>query len=74
MSDNIRKAWQVINSIRCKKKSTQFPNFIDKNGSIITNRRMICNSFNDYFVNVANNLNRDKYSNNDEFSDLSFLT
>ena len=27
-SDNIRKAWQVINSIRCKKKSTQFPNFI----------------------------------------------
>ena len=70
-SDNIRKAWQVINSIRCKKKSTQFPNFIDINGSIITNRRMICNSFNDYFVNVANNFNRDKYSNNHVIPEFS---
>ena len=70
-SDNIRKAWQVINSIRCKKKSTQFPNFIDINGSIITNRRMICNSFNEYSVNVANNLNRDKYSNNHVIPEFS---
>ena len=70
-SDNIRKAWQVINSIRCKKKSTQFPNFIDINGSIITNRRMICNSFNEYFVNVANNLNRYKYSNNHVIPEFS---
>ena len=62
---NIRKAWQVINTIRCKKRSTRFPNFIDINGTIISNRRKICNSFNDYFVNVANNLNRTKYINND---------
>ena len=70
-SGNIRKAWQVINSIRCKKKSKQFPNFIDINGTIITDRRVICNNFNDYFVNVANNLNRDKYINHDipEFND-----
>ena len=70
-SGNIRKAWQVINSIRCKKKSTQFPNFIDINCTIITDCRVICNNFNDYFVNVANNLNRDKYINHDipEFND-----
>ena len=70
-NDNIRKAWQVINSIRCKKKSTQFPNFIDVNCSIIINRRMICNSFNDYFVNVASNLNKDKYSNNHDIPEFS---
>ena len=32
---------------------------------------MICNSFNDYFVNVANNLNRDKYSNNHDIPEFS---
>ena len=32
---------------------------------------MICNSFNEYFVNVANNLNRDKYSNNHDIPEFS---
>ena len=32
---------------------------------------MICNSFNDYFVNVANNFNRDKYSNNHVIPEFS---
>ena len=64
-SGNIRKAWSVINSIRCKSKSNKLPNFIDTNGVIITNRREICTKFNEYFVNVAKNLNADKYSNLD---------
>ena len=54
-----------------KKKSTQFPNFIDVNGSIITNRRMICNSFNEYFVKVASTLNKDKYSNDHDIPEFS---
>ena len=64
-SRNIRKAWSVINSIRCKSKNNKLPNFIDTNGVIITNRREICTKFNEYFVNVAKNLNADKYSNLD---------
>ena len=64
-SGNIRKAWSVINSIRCKSKNNKLPNFIDTNGVIITNRREICTKFNEYFVNVAKNLNADKYSNLD---------
>ena len=64
-SGNIRKAWSVINSIRCKSKNNKLPNFIDINGVIVTNRREICTKFNECFVNVARNLNIDKYSNLD---------
>ena len=64
-SGNIRKAWSVINSMRCKSKNNKLPNFIDTNGVIVTNRREICTKFNEYFVNVARNLNIDKYSNLD---------
>ena len=39
----------------------QFPRFIDINSTIITNRRQLCQEFNKYFINVANNLNTDKY-------------
>ena len=61
-SGNIRKAWSVINSIRCKSKNNKLPNFVDINGVIVTSRREICTKFNEYFVNVARNLNIDKYS------------
>ena len=64
-SGNIRKAWSVINSIRCKSKHNKLPNFIDTNDVIVSNRREICTKFNEYFVNVARNLNIDKYSNLD---------
>ena len=64
-SGNIRKAWSVINSVRCKSKNNKLPNFIDINGVIVTNRREICTKSNEYFVNVARNLNIDKYSNLD---------
>ena len=60
---NIKKAWSVINAIRCKKKASKFPSFFDINGSIISNRRIICPEFNNYFTNMAKNLNKTKYSN-----------
>ena len=64
-SENIRKAWSVINSIRCKSKNSKLPNFIDTNGVIVTDRREICTKFNEYFVNVAMKLNIVKYNNVD---------
>ena len=60
---DIKKAWKVINSIRCKSKSAKFPNTIDVNGIIISNRRVICSEFNKYFSTAANNLNEEKYRN-----------
>ena len=60
---DIKKAWKVINSIRCKSKSAKFPNTIDVNGTIISNRRAICSEFNKYFSTVTNNLNEEKCRN-----------
>ena len=60
---DIKKAWSVIKSIRCKKKSSKFPSFLDINGLIISNRRIMCSEFNNCFTNVASNLNKSKYTN-----------
>ena len=71
---DIKKAWSVINSIRCKNKATKFPSFIDVNGTIITSRRSICSQFNNYFVNVADKLNKSKYTTTQPHDFLQFLS
>ena len=70
---DIKKAWSVINSIRCKNKATKFPSFIDVNGTIITSRRSICSEFNNYFVNVADKLNKSKYTTTQPYDFIQFL-
>ena len=60
---DIKKAWSVINSIRCEINSSTFPSFLDINGLIISNRRIMCSEFNNYFTNVASNLNKSRYTN-----------
>ena len=70
---DIKKAWSVINSIRCKNKATKFPSFIDVNGTIITSRRSICSEFNNYFVNVADKLNKSKYTTTQPHDFTQFL-
>ena len=69
VSGNIRKAWSVMNSIRCKNKSLRFPSCVDINSMIISNRRIICHKFNEYFTNVADKLNKGKYK---DFTPLSY--
>ena len=53
--------------MRNKKRSVSFPNYIDFNNQIIIDRRVIVNKFNDYFVNIAKNLNDSKP--NTDFND-----
>ena len=61
---NIKKCWQIVNEIRCKKNKLTLPDKITVDtGQIISDRRRICIHFNNYFTNVANNLNADKYDN-----------
>ena len=55
-SGNIKKTWEVINQIRGKNKREIKPNFVINNEKI-TNRRIIANEFNKYFVSLASNLN-----------------
>ena len=57
---DIKRCWKVINEMAHKKKSSSFPNFIELNHQLITDRRLIVNKFNEYFVNIAKNLNDSK--------------
>ena len=57
---DIKKCWKVLNEIRNKRKKLTFPKYINFNGNLITQRRIIIEKFNFYFVNIANNLNKNK--------------
>ena len=51
-----KKTWETINKIRGKNKCQIKPQFIINNENI-TNRRIIANEFNKYFISLASNLN-----------------
>ena len=51
-----KKTWELINRIRGKKKRQVKPLFTINNEKV-TNRRIIANEFNKYFVSLASNLN-----------------
>ena len=53
---DMKKTWEIINKLRGKKKTGIKPNFVIDNEKI-TNRRVIANEFNKYFVSIAKNLN-----------------
>ena len=53
---NFKKTWEIINELRGKKKSGVKPEIIIDNEKI-SNRRVIANEFNKYFVSLAKNLN-----------------
>ena len=55
-SGDMKKTWELINSIRGKGKRQIKAQFIIDNEKI-TNRRVIANEFNKYFVSLATNLN-----------------
>ena len=57
---DMKKCWKVLNEMRHKKRSLSFPNYIEENRQLITERRFIVNRFNHYFVNIAQNLNNSK--------------
>ena len=59
---DLKKCWKVINEMRHKKKSLSFPNYIEYNRQLITDRRVIVQKLNSHFVDLAKNLNANKSS------------
>ena len=66
---DLKKCWKVINEMRHKNKAVEFPNYIEINEQLITDRRVIVDKFNHYFVNIAKNLNDSKLDT--DFKDYS---
>ena len=52
-----KKTWELINKIRGKQRRQLKPMFLIDNEKV-TNRRVIANKFNEYFVSLASNLNK----------------
>ena len=68
---NIKKVWEGIKElINSKTKKSSYPTILEINKNLITDPEAICNSFNNFFVNVADNiLNERKYNGNKQFTD-----
>ena len=64
---NLKKSWKILNEMRHKRRTSCFPNYIEINRQCITDRRIILTKFNEYFTNIAKNLNESKAQ--DEFKD-----
>ena len=50
---NLKKVWQIINSLIGKDKYSHYPDHININGLEIQDESYIANSFNNFFVNVG---------------------
>ena len=70
-NNNLKKVWQGIKEIvNIKNKNMSTPTCIEVNGNIISDPKLVCNNFNDYFVNIADNiLNKRKYGGNKQFTE-----
>ena len=74
---NIKKSWEVLKSILNRNKNKHYPNLIENNCKL-RDPKLIANSFNSYFVNVATNskpnanakLERNQYLN--KLSNITF--
>ena len=60
---DIKKTWQLINELRGKGRHNNKPLFVINNEKI-TNRRVIANEFNKYFISIAEKMN----TNSDEIN------
>ena len=66
-SQNHKKTWEIINQLRGKTRKSIKPSFIINNKRI-TERRIIAQEFNKYFVSIALNMN--KISNTNELGEV----
>ena len=69
VEDNSTKTWTKINGIlnkTCNAKNNIFPS---ENGQTITNQSLVADKFNNYFVNVSQNLLKGLGETNNQFQD-----
>ena len=69
VEDNSQKTQTKINEILNKKCNAKNNTFLSENGQIITNQSLVENKFNNYFVNVSQNLLKGPGETNNQFQD-----
>ena len=66
---NSKRTWSQINKILNRKSVTSKNTLLNVNGQLIDDNKKIANTFNRYFVNVAENLSKQIQKPNTEFQD-----
>ena len=56
VENNLKKTWTKINGTLNKKCNDKNNIFLSENGQLSTNQSLAANKFNNYFVNVSQNL------------------
>lgn len=56
-NNNPKKVWNLINEITCQRKKQNQSFSINLNGEIIKDPQCVANAFNDFFLNIVENLN-----------------
>ena len=56
---NLKKTWQIIKVLINKQRSISLQKKFKFGDEIITNSQQICEKFNDFFINIGPNLNKD---------------
>lgn len=54
--NNIRNTWSILKEVINKKKSMNKPSNFKINGKVTSDRKIVANGFNNFFVNIGNNL------------------
>ena len=67
--NNSKKTWNKINEILNRKRNQMTDIFLSDDGVMITNQKTISNRFNNYYINVAQNLIKEMGESNTEFQD-----
>ena len=57
--NNSKKSWTGINTILCRERKAKITDiFLNSNGRLFTDQKTISKMFNNYYVNVAGNLDK----------------
>ena len=68
-SKNSKETWTKINQLIQKSKDAKNDILLSEKGLIISYQKIVANKFNDYFINVAQNLLKDLFESKNEFQD-----
>ena len=66
-SKNSKETWTKINQLLQKIKNVKNDILLSEKGLIISHQKTVANKFNDYFINVAQNLLKDLSKSNMNF-------
>jgi hypothetical protein len=70
--NKIKRTWKIINEERGKTRSRPIIQFLKINNNIVNNQDDMANIFNNYFLSVADLLNKDNKSNDKNTNPLHY--